>query len=163
MKSLAIQMLTERGVALDKVAEIVFDLQSPYIPELTVENCLESVERIIEKREVINAVITGITLDKLTEQNKIDEPLSSILKNDDGLYGIDEIMALSIVNIYGTIGLTNFGYLDKTKPGIIAQLDNKTNQQINTFLDDIVCAIAAASASRIAHRDRDKKISETAN
>ena len=35
------------------------------------------------------------------------------------VYGIDEILALSIVNIHGSIALTNFGYADKLKPGII--------------------------------------------
>ncbi|MGF7184191.1 phosphatidylglycerophosphatase A [Desulfitispora alkaliphila] len=155
MKELAVKTLLERGITLPEIAEIVLDLQKPYIPHLTVEECLLSVERIVEKREVINAIITGVALDKLTEQGHIEEPLNTILKTDDGLYGIDEILALSIVNIYGTIGLTNFGYLDKTKPGIIAELNNKSNTQVNTFLDDIVCAIAAASASRIAHRDRD--------
>jgi len=75
----------------------------------------------------------------------------SILKNDDALYGIDEILALSITNIYGTIGLTNFGYLDKAKPGILAELNSKTSGKVNTFLDDIVAAIIAAACSRIAH------------
>ena len=64
---------------------------------------------------------------------------------------IDEIIPLSIVNIYGTIGLTNYGYLDKEKVGIIKELDNKEGKRVNTFLDDLVAAIAAAAASRIAH------------
>ncbi|MDW7674652.1 MAG: phosphatidylglycerophosphatase A [Bacillota bacterium] len=158
MKELTRQLLAERGVKLEDIATIVLELQLPYLPNLSLADCLESVERIIEKREVINAVLTGISIDKLTEKNCFDEPLSSMLKTDDGLYGIDEILALSIVNIYGTIGLTNFGYLDKTKPGIIDGLNDKKSGQVNTFLDDIVCAIAAASASRIAHRDRDTKL-----
>ena len=41
----------------------------------------------------------------------IDEPLASILRNDDNLYGIDEILSLSIVNVYGSIGLTNLAIL----------------------------------------------------
>ena len=68
------------------------------------------------------------------------------------MYGIDEIIPLSIVNVYGTIGLTNYGYLDKEKIGILKDLDNGKNHKCNTFLDDIVAAIAAAAASRIAHQ-----------
>ncbi|EGD50017.1 phosphatidylglycerophosphatase A, partial [Thermoanaerobacter ethanolicus JW 200] len=62
--------------------------------------------------------MTGIALDKLAEKDMLEEPLLSILKKDEPLYGIDEILALSITNVYGSIGLTNFGYLDKVKPGI---------------------------------------------
>nr|HPK29171.1 phosphatidylglycerophosphatase A [Bacilli bacterium] len=84
------------------------------------------------------------------------EPLQTIIASDYGLYGIDEILALSIVNVYGSIGSTNFGYVDKVKPGIIGELDKKTNGKVvNTFLDDIVGAIAAAAASSIAHKYAD--------
>ena len=58
---------------------------------------------------------------------------------------------MSIVNVYGTIGLTNFGYLDKKKIGIIKKVDEEKCNRVNTFLDDIIAAIAAAAASRIAH------------
>ena len=62
-------------------------------------------------------------------------------------------MVLSICNVYGTIGLTNFGYVDKLKPGIIGKLDEigKKTNKCHTFLDDIIGAIAAAAASKIAH------------
>jgi phosphatidylglycerophosphatase A len=50
--------------------------------------------------------------------------------------------------------LTNFGYVDKSKLGIIKKLDGlgKAPDVCHTFLDDIVGAIAAAAASSIAHR-----------
>jgi phosphatidylglycerophosphatase A len=41
--------------------------------------------------------------------------------------------------------------LDKTKPGIIGKLDGKKEGVVSTFIDDIVCAIVAAAASRLAH------------
>lgn len=82
----------------------------------------------------------------------LSSPLQEIIENDEGLFGIDEILALAIVNVYGSIGLTNFGYLDKLKPKVINRLDtHKDDHEVNTFLDDIVGAIAAAAASRIAH------------
>ena len=59
------------------------------------------------------------------------------------------------MNVYGTIGLTNFGYLDKEKIGIIKDLDEEKGTQCNTFLDDLVAGIAAAAASRIAHKERE--------
>ena len=89
------------------------------------------------------------------EEKLLPEPLQSIVESDEGLYGIDEIIPLSIVNVYGTIGLTNYGYLDKEKIGIIKELDEEKGESVNTFLDDLVAAIAAAAASRIAHSIRE--------
>jgi phosphatidylglycerophosphatase A len=101
---------------------------------------------------VQNAVITGIQIDKLAENGQLEEPLLSIIQTDEGLYGVDEILAFSIVNVYGSIGFTNYGYIDKIKPGILKYLNDKSSGKVNTFLDDIVGAIAAAAASRLAHR-----------
>lgn len=150
----AVDRLEERGVKLMDIAEITFDLQKKYIPDLTIEYCLNHVEKVVKKREVQHAIITGLELDILAEKGLLSEPLASILLNDYGLYGIDEIMALSIVNVYGSIGFTNFGYVDKVKPGIIGVLDKegKKKDKCNTFIDDIVGAMAAAAASSIAHR-----------
>jgi phosphatidylglycerophosphatase A len=57
---------------------------------------------------------------------------------------------LGITNVYGTIGLTNFGYLDKTKLGILAVV-NDNPQAVHTFLDDLVAGLAAAASARLAH------------
>jgi len=75
------------------------------------------------------------------------------LETDDGLYGIDEVIPLSIVNVYGTIGLTNFGYLDKKKSGVIKDLDEGKKNRVNTFLDDIVAGLASAAAARIGYSE----------
>ncbi|HKL94936.1 MAG TPA: phosphatidylglycerophosphatase A [Haploplasma sp.] len=145
--------LAERGVELIDIAELTLELQKPYIKDIDIDTCLTHVERVVMKREVQHAVLTGLELDVLAEQKKLSEPLLSMLLGDYGLYGIDEILALSIVNVYGSIGFTNFGYVDKLKPGIIGKLDSEGNEgRCNTFLDDIVGAIAAAAASSIAHR-----------
>jgi len=153
-----VDRLEKRGVTLLDIAKVTYDLQKKYVKTLTMETCLDHIQRVIMKREVQHTILTGIELDRLAEEGLISEPLSTILLSDYGLYGIDEILALSIVNVYGSIGLTNFGYVDKTKPGIIGVLDNKKGESkniCNTFLDDIVGAIAAAAASSIAHRYAD--------
>lgn len=153
LKVKAIDMLKERGVALEDIAGITYEIQKEYYDDITFSVCLYHVNNVLTKREVINAVLTGLTLDILTEKGYVDEPLRSMLMNDYGLYGIDEVLAYSIVNVYGSIGLTNFGYIDKLKLGIIGEIDRigKEPNKCNTFLDDIVGAIAASAASRIAH------------
>lgn len=152
LHEVALKKLNERGVELEEIAELVYDLQSPYLTDISVDLCLDNVKAVIRKREVQNAILTGIELDVLTEQKKLSSPLQEIIEEDESLYGIDEILALSIVNVYGSIGFTNYGFLDKTKPKLIKRLDDHTHSnQTHTFLDDIVGAIAAAAASRLAH------------
>ncbi|WP_414839782.1 phosphatidylglycerophosphatase A [Carnobacterium sp. TMP28] len=152
----ALSLIKERGVELTDIADLVLFLQTPYIKGLTQEECLLNVEAVLSKREVQNTILTGIQLDILAEQNQLMEPLQSIISNDEGLYGIDEILALSIVNVYGSIGFTNYGYIDKIKPGILAKLNSHEGDNIHTFMDDIVGAIAAAAASRLAHANPSK-------
>ncbi|GEO27436.1 hypothetical protein AAC03nite_32210 [Alicyclobacillus acidoterrestris] len=155
-----IEQLKARGVELAAIAQIVYDLQKPYHPSLTMEQCLDSVARVLEKREVQHAIYTGLALDVLAEQKALPEPLQSIMETDEPLYGVDEILALSITNVYGSIGLTNFGYLDKTKVGIVGEL-NQDRQRIHVFLDDLVAAVAAAAASRIAHQHHTSAYDDT--
>lgn len=144
-------LLTERGVKLEDIAELVYYLQSSYHDELSMEECRHNVDRVLTKREVQNAVITGIELDILAEKKMLSEPLQETIASDESLYGVDEIIALSIVNVYGSIGLTNYGFIDKQKPGILKRLNDHSTGEVHTFLDDIVGAIAAAASSRLAH------------
>jgi len=146
-----IKLLEDRGVSVDSIVDIVYTLQKPYHPNLERDPCVTSVMRVLAKREVQYALYTGIALDVLAEQKQLPQPLQRILETDEPLYGVDEILALSITNVYGSIGLTSFGYLDKEKIGIIANLNNKKNG-IHVFLDDLVAGVAAAASARIAHR-----------
>lgn len=152
MRELAIKKLEERGVTVHDIAVIVKDIQGGY-QELTIEQCEKMVNYILDKRETIYTVLTGIAIDEGAEKNLFDDQINKLINDDNGLYGLDEILALSIVNMNGSIALTNFGYLDKTKPGIIGKVDKEGKDSIrcHTFLDDIICAIAASAASRIAH------------
>lgn len=146
-----VELLERRGVLIDDIVHIVYTLQKPYHPDLQQDECRESVIRVLSKREVQYALYTGIALDMLAEKNSLPEPLQSIMQTDEPLYGVDEILALGITNVYGSIGLTSFGYLDKKKLGIIANLNGKENG-IHVFLDDLVAGVAAAASARIAHR-----------
>lgn len=155
LHEMTIKTLERRGVTLEDIADIVMILQEKYYEGLTKEICLENIKAVLRKREIIHAVLTGIAIDEIAEKKLLPEPLQEIVESDEGLYGIDEILPLSIVNVYGSIGLTNFGYLDKEKIGIIKKLDEeKHGIHVNTFLDDIVAALAAAAASRLAHSDK---------
>lgn len=151
------QRLEERGVSIESIAEIVREMQASYNPSLTLETCVESVIAVLNKREIQHAVLVGTELDILAEKNLLSEPLLSLIRADEGLFGCDETLALGSVFGYGSIAVTTFGYLDKHKIGIIKKLDTKKDGPVHTFLDDLVASIAANAASRVAHRLRDEE------
>lgn len=153
LRELAIKKLEERGVTLQDIADITFSLQERYQDNLKCDECLEMVNQVLDKREVIHTILTGIALDEVAEKGLIDKEVCDLIKADNGLYGMDEILALGITNLFGSIALTNFGYTDKNKPGIIGKVDKegKTTNKCNTFLDDIIGAIAASATARLAH------------
>lgn len=146
-------LLKSRGVSKADIIECVYFLQRPYHETLTNDKIIYYVDSVLNKREVQHAIYTGIALDVAVEKQVLDnKELEAIIARDDGLYGVDEVLAYGICNLYGSIALTNFGYIDKMKPGIIGKL-NRADHAIacHTFLDDIVGAIAAAAASKLAH------------
>ncbi len=155
----AIEIMESRGVLIEDIAKITHVIQSEYYAELTLEECVRNVMRVLDKTEVQNVIFTGVALDELCEKGLLPEPLSQLVDDDYSLYGVDEILALGIVNVYGSIGFTNFGYVDKQKIGIIGEVDKigKEEGKCMTFMDDIIGAIAAAAASRIAHNIINKK------
>lgn len=150
-----IELLESRGVTIDDIAECARFLQADYHVDLKKEELLESVMSVLSKREVQHAIMTGIELDIAAEKKRMEnKDLQAILTRDEGLYGVDEVLAYGICNLYGSIALTNFGFIDKKKYGIIAKLNDagKDTGVVNTMIDDIVGAIAASAASRFAHR-----------
>ncbi|TDQ42156.1 phosphatidylglycerophosphatase A family protein [Aureibacillus halotolerans] len=150
-------LLIERGVTIKDVADIVYQMQAPYNVNLSFDECIESVEAVLEKREIQHALLVGIELDKLAEKKMLSEPLQSIVESDEGLFGVDETIGFGAVFGYGSIAVTTYGHLDKQKIGIIRELDTKQEHGVHTFLDDLVASVAANASSRLAHRLRDRE------
>lgn len=151
LNKMTLKELSDKGVEVEDIAKIVYELQHEY-GDITMEQCIENVHAVLRKRETIHAVLTALAIDDAVQRKLFSEPIQTIIEEDEGLYGIDEVMSLAIVNLYGSIGLTNFGYLDKKKIGIIHELDSRKGREVTTFTDDIIAAIAAAAASRLAHQ-----------
>lgn len=155
VKEAVMTKLAERGVKIEEIAEIVYEMQVPYHPNLSFEECVDSVNAVLQKREIQHALLVGIELDTLAEKKMLSEPLQSIIETDESLFGCDETLALGSVLGYGSIAVTTFGHLDKQKSGIIKHLDTKFSESVHTFLDDLVASVAASASGRIAHRSRD--------
>lgn len=154
LRNEAIQLLASRGVSLDDIVDCVYFLQQEYHVNLDKKVLMESVMSVLDKREVQFALMTAIELDVLAEKRMYENKnLEGIIARDEGLFGTDEVLAYGICNLYGSIALTNFGFIDKQKYGVVARLneEGKQGKHCHTFLDDMVGAIAAAAASRFAH------------
>ncbi|NLL74180.1 MAG: phosphatidylglycerophosphatase A, partial [Erysipelothrix sp.] len=87
----SITLLEERGVTLNDIVDCVVYLQKDYVENINRDDILEIVHSVLQKREVQHALLTGIQIDKETEQGKFgDAELNDIINRDEGLYGIDE-------------------------------------------------------------------------
>lgn len=144
--------LLERGVTIQDIAEIAFNQQSRYNKDITMNSCIESVEKVLTYRDIFHMVQLAIEIDKLTEEGAFRSPIQDIMKADLGMFGVDELFGLDIASYYGVIGQTNFGDIDVNKPGIIRKLNSegKKEKRCHTFLDDVVGALAAAASTRVA-------------
>lgn len=63
----AVVLMEERGVSVEDIADLVLHLQKSYVENLTMDECIENVKAVFLKREVQNAIITGIEIDKLAD------------------------------------------------------------------------------------------------
>ena len=102
MLNRCINALSSRDVKLEDIAECVKLLQGKYIEDLSDEDVMNNILAVLSKREVQYALLTAIELDMLCEEGKYhDKELEHDVLNDVGLYGIDEVLAYGICNIYG--------------------------------------------------------------
>ncbi|WP_323064380.1 phosphatidylglycerophosphatase A family protein [Limosilactobacillus reuteri] len=158
--------LHKRHINNETIGEIAYEMQHQYLPELTVEDFGKELDEVLKKREVLNILATGFALDNLANEGLLPEPLQTIVKEDAGVYGVDETISLALSQLYGSIAVTNYGYEDKKKLGIAAKLDN-SNGQVNTFADDLALALASAVIGRCGHGSKleldDNTVEEPAN
>lgn len=146
------KILNKRGITFPVLSQMVYELQSPYNSKLTKEECDKHVLGVLRKQQTYHTVQLCIMIDEGVEEKRFGSQFQAIVGNDEGLYGVDESLNTSVSKMYGMIAITNFGYLDKVKPGIIGELDSDhEGNHCNTFADDTVCALVAAACARLAY------------
>ena len=109
MQKLNTDKLLERGVTIEEIAKIAYKQQYRYNKDIKMEDCIESVEKILSLRDIFHLVQLGAEIDRLTEEHAFRGPIQTIMENDLGVFGVDEIFGLDIARLYGAIGQTNFG------------------------------------------------------
>jgi phosphatidylglycerophosphatase A len=147
-------LFESRGVALEDMVDILDQLQRPYNPDMERSLCEEHVLAVLRKQQTFHALQLAIKIDTAVEAGEFNPQYNHIVGQDEGLFGVDESIATAVPLMYGTIALTNFGYLDKEKIGIIKDLDSDHSEgKCNTFIDDMVCGVVAAACGRLAHNN----------
>jgi phosphatidylglycerophosphatase A len=160
MLEMNIKTLKERTVTIEEIAEVAYRQQSKWTDEISMADCVESVEKILSLRDVFHLVQLGAEIDRLTDEKAFKGPILDILLQDLGMFGIDELFGLELAGLYGTIGKTNFGDIDVNKPMVVNRLngDGKHDGGLcHTFLDDIVGALAAAASTRVAQMTNEEE------
>ena len=167
MTKLNVDKLKERGISVEKIAEVSYKQQSRWLSNIKMSVCRESVYKVLSLRDTFHMVQLGAEIDRLTEEGMFKGPIQEILMQDLGVFGVDEVFGINLAGLYGAIGQTNFGDIDVNKPGIVDELNSLGKQDgvCHTFMDDIVGAIAAAASIRVAqihnenlaHLDYDEK------
>jgi len=153
MLQMNIEKLEERSVSVEEIAEVAFRQQSKWSDDISMQDCITSVEKILSLRDVFHIVQLGAEIDRLTDEKAFNGPILDILLQDLGMFGIDELFGLELAGMYGTIGKTNFGDIDVNKPLVVNRLNGDGKHDggmCHTFLDDIVGALAAAASTRVA-------------
>lgn len=152
MLQMNIKTLEERTVSVEEIAEVAYRQQAKWSKTISMQDCIDSVHKILSLRDVFHILQLGAEIDRLTDEKQFKGPIQDILKVDLGMFGIDELFGLELAGLYGTIGKTNFGDIDVNKPLVVNRLngEGKEGGMCHTFLDDIVGAIAAAASTRVA-------------
>ena len=99
----------------------------------------------------MNIVMVALSLDNLATEGKLPQPLQTIVAKDLWTMGVDELLAIGLSQLRGSIAVTNYGHVDVIKHGIIKEIDEDTSR-VNTFLDDILGALAASVMAHVAHK-----------
>ena len=139
--------LKKRNINSHTVGEAAYQLQHQYLPDLTVADFGYQLNEILKKREVLNTLALGFEIDNLATEKKLSEPLQTIIENDLGIFGLDELLAMNISQLYGSLSVSNFGFADKIKVGIAKDLDTDESH-VRTFSDDLFSALVSAVIGR---------------
>lgn len=142
-----------KGVSLKEIAEEAYEGQKRFNPRLKVSEFEEAIETIMHKREVLNACMVGLNLDNIATKNLLSNPLQRVVQEDNHAFGIDEELAVSICGLYGSVAITQYGYLDLNKTGLASKLDKNANGEVNTFIDDLVSALVACTEAKVMHHN----------
>ena len=146
LQEAAIAKLAERGVT---IADITTGTQTfltdKYHDAIDAEKLTAAVLQVLHKDEVADIVLTAIYLDEQAAVMPASQPLKARLQRDANGHNVDEILAIAITQQFSAAATVHYGLLDDLKPGMIGEINDRTDS-INVYLDDILAALIASAA-----------------
>lgn len=141
--------LKERGIELDDLVETGMELftDSHSLSKKKVAQVLRrSLGRALSDINVASLIIAAIRLDEEGEGGRIPSLSKEAFLKDPIALVTDETIGTAIANyIAGTLGVHNFLYYDRVKPGIMKKLE--------PFMDDAIGGLVSGVMSRILYED----------
>ncbi|KPU26945.1 hypothetical protein TR13x_07390 [Caloranaerobacter sp. TR13] len=144
MKNAVLELLESRGI---KIKDIIKLTECLKIDSTDADDIEQSILNILSIKEIQDYITLGVILDIYTENNLLPEPLSQIISGNDQLFDLDKVLATGVINQFGPQAVTYFSYLINYKNDVLKDILYKNN--INTFLDEIICVIASASLIKL--------------
>lgn len=144
-----IDTLDEKGVTMEIIAKEALEGQKKFNPSLDMDIMLAGLNDVLQKREVVNALMVGLSIDKMATQGLLPEPLQSIMVSDKANMGVDETLAMSVVAIFGSVADMQLGSLDLHKHSIAKYLDELDDGSVNTMIDDLCSALISATEAKV--------------
>lgn len=144
------QQFADQGITIKEMALEAKEDQDKHGVNASLDTYIKAIENLLHKHDVMNIVMTGLSLDRLAEQDLLPEPLQTIVENDFPLYSVDELLCISLTGLYGGIAMTNYGAMDVHKKTLAKRVD-ESKDHVNCFLDDFVSAIIACAEAIVAH------------
>ncbi|MCC2743935.1 phosphatidylglycerophosphatase A [Leuconostoc lactis] len=146
LQEAAIGKLAERGVTIaDITAGTQTFLTDKYHDTIDTEKLTAAVQHVLHKDEVADIILTAIYLDEQAALMPETQPLKARLQRDANGHNVDEILAIAITQQFSAAATVHYGLLDDLKPGLIGEINDRTDS-INVYLDDILAALIASSA-----------------
>ncbi len=141
--------LKERGIELDDLVETGMELftNSRSLSKKKVARALRrSLGRALSDVNVASLIIAAMRLDEEGKGGRIPSLNKEAFLKDPISLVTDETIGTAIANyIAGTLGVHNFLYYDRVKPGIMKKLE--------PFMDDAVGGLVSGVMSRILYED----------
>ena len=145
------QQFADQGITIKEMALEAKEDQDKHHVKASFETYIKAIQSQLHKHDVMSCIMTGLAIDRLAEQHKLPDPLQTIVENDLSLYSPDELISISLAQMYSGIAVTNYGARDVHKHALAKRIDEST-EHVNCFLDDIVSAIIAGAEAAVANK-----------
>lgn len=140
-------------VDLYDLVPIVREGQKNYVEDVSDETIRLAIDDVVGKTDTLNAVMAAYFIDKSAREggDSMMVELYEAQKDDASYFGVDELLGEGVARMYNTIGMSNYYHLDKYKPGIIGEVNDRP---FTVMIDDLLSAIAGSAMGRLSSRER---------